>query len=157
MDRMKYRRIMLKLSGEALAKPGGHGLNHAVLLDVAKSIKAVVNEEIQVVVVVGGGNIWRFRDTTESGIERTASDALGMLATIMNSVGLRPRSGGGQAREAVRVPDVPGSDRETAPGDGPVGVQPLPGTASPHPCLQFRRPRESAEGGAGEEGGDVGT
>jgi len=80
---------MLKLSGEALAKPGGHGLNHAVLLDVAKSIKAVVNEEIQVVVVVGGGNIWRFRDTTESGIERTASDALGMLATIMNSVGLQ--------------------------------------------------------------------
>ncbi|MFA7681629.1 MAG: UMP kinase [Candidatus Peribacteraceae bacterium] len=86
---MKYKRIMLKISGEALARPGGYGLNQGVLLDVAKNIKSVADEGIQVVVVVGGGNIWRFRDTQESGIERTASDAMGMLATIMNSVGLQ--------------------------------------------------------------------
>lgn len=86
---MKFKRIMLKLSGEALSKPGGFGLNHTVLMDVAKSIKEVSGAGIQVVVVVGGGNIWRYRDTKESGIERTASDAMGMLATIMNSVGLQ--------------------------------------------------------------------
>lgn len=80
---------MLKLSGEALSKPGGFGLNHTVLIDVAKSIKEVADQGIQVAVVVGGGNIWRYRDTKESGIERTASDAMGMLATIMNSVGLQ--------------------------------------------------------------------
>ncbi|MBU2260048.1 UMP kinase [Patescibacteria group bacterium] len=89
MDKMKFKRIMLKLSGEALSKPGGFGLNHTVLMDVAKSIKEVSGAGIQVVVVVGGGNIWRYRDTKESGIERTASDAMGMLATIMNSVGLQ--------------------------------------------------------------------
>ncbi|MCF7844484.1 MAG: UMP kinase [Kiritimatiellales bacterium] len=80
---------MLKLSGEALSKPGGFGLNHTVLMEVAKSIKEVSDKGIQVVVVVGGGNIWRYRDTKDSGIERTASDAMGMLATIMNSVGLQ--------------------------------------------------------------------
>jgi uridylate kinase len=86
---MKYKRIMLKLSGEALSKPGGFGLNHDVLMEVAKSIKEVADEGIEVVVVCGGGNIWRYRDTKESGIERTSSDAMGMLATIMNSVGLQ--------------------------------------------------------------------
>lgn len=80
---------MLKLSGEALAKEGDFGLDHDVLMEVAGSIKAVADKDIQVAVVVGGGNIWRFRDTQESGIERTASDAMGMLATIMNSVGLQ--------------------------------------------------------------------
>lgn len=86
----KYKRIMLKLSGEALSKEGkGQGINQVVLLDVAKRIKEVAAEGIQVAVVVGGGNIWRYRDTTGSGIERTASDAMGMLATIMNSVALQ--------------------------------------------------------------------
>ncbi|MDD5025808.1 MAG: UMP kinase [Candidatus Peribacteraceae bacterium] len=86
---MTYKRIMLKLSGEALTKAGSFGLDHLILLDVAKSIKRVSDEGIQVVIVIGGGNIWRFRDTKDSGIERTASDAMGMLATIMNSVSLQ--------------------------------------------------------------------
>src|SRR3989339_2134896 len=89
METMTYKRIMLKLSGEALTKAGGFGLDHRVLLDVAKSIKRVSDEGIQVVIVIGGGNIWRFRDTKDSGIERTASEAMGMLATIMNSVSLQ--------------------------------------------------------------------
>lgn len=80
---------MLKLSGEALTTRDGFGLDHGVLLEVAKSIKEVSDKGIQVVIVIGGGNIWRYRDTTESGIERTASDAMGMLATIMNGVGLQ--------------------------------------------------------------------
>jgi uridylate kinase len=81
---------MLKLSGEAFSKPGkGQGINQEILLDVAKRITEVAKKGIQVVVVVGGGNIWRYRDTKGSGIERTVSDAMGMLATIMNSVALQ--------------------------------------------------------------------
>jgi len=86
---MKYKRIMLKLSGEALSKKDGFGLNHDVLIKIAKQIQEVSKKGIQVVIVIGGGNIWRYRDTKESGIERTASDAMGMLATIMNGVGLQ--------------------------------------------------------------------
>ncbi len=80
---------MLKLSGEAVTKEGQFGLDHETLLLIARKIKEVAEKGIQVVVVMGGGNIWRYRDTTESGIERTASDAIGMLATIMNSVALQ--------------------------------------------------------------------
>jgi len=80
---------MLKLSGEALSTPGGFGLDSTKLKEVAASIKRVSDEGIQLAIVVGGGNIWRYRDSKESGIERTASDAMGMLATIMNSVGLQ--------------------------------------------------------------------
>ena len=86
---MKYKRIMLKLSGEALSKKDGFGLNHDVLIKIAKQIQEVSKKGIQIVIVIGGGNIWRYRDTKESGIERTASDAMGMLATIMNGVGLQ--------------------------------------------------------------------
>lgn len=86
---MKYNRILLKLSGTALCKKGQSGIDHETLVGVAKSIKEVVDSGVQVVIVVGGGNIWRYRDTKESGIERTSSDAMGMLATIMNSVALQ--------------------------------------------------------------------
>src|SRR3989339_585376 len=86
---MSYKRIMLKLSGEALSKEGEQGIDHESVMDLAKEIQSVAKKGIQIVIVVGGGNIWRWRDTTESGIERTASDAIGMLATIMNSVALQ--------------------------------------------------------------------
>lgn len=86
---MKYKRVMLKISGEAMAGDKGFGVSHRVLLKVAQRLKEVADRKIQVVVVLGGGNIWRFRDTRDSGIERTASDAIGMLATIMNSVALQ--------------------------------------------------------------------
>jgi uridylate kinase len=86
---MKYKRIMLKLSGGALAGEKGFGVSHRTLLKVARRVKEVADERIQVAIVIGGGNIWRFRDTQDSGIERTASDAIGMLATIMNSVALQ--------------------------------------------------------------------
>lgn len=85
--RTRYRRVLLKISGEALAS--GFGFDYGKLHDVALQIKRVAAKGIQVVVVVGAGNIWRYRDTKESGIERTASDAMGMLATIMNGVALQ--------------------------------------------------------------------
>jgi uridylate kinase len=85
---MSYKRIMIKLSGEVFAGKNDYGIDHPSLHDIAKQI-AEVGTLTQVVVVVGGGNIWRYRDTKESGIERTASDAMGMLATVMNSVALQ--------------------------------------------------------------------
>ncbi len=84
---MKYKRVLLKISGEALAS--GFGFDYGKLHDIAAQVVAVRKAGIQVVIVVGAGNIWRFRDTTESGIERTVSDAMGMLATIMNAVALQ--------------------------------------------------------------------
>ena len=82
-----YKRVLLKISGEALAS--GFGFDYGKLHDIAAQVVKVRKANIQVVIVVGAGNIWRFRDTTESGIERTASDAMGMLATIMNAVALQ--------------------------------------------------------------------
>jgi uridylate kinase len=84
---MTYKRVLLKISGEALAS--GFGFDYGKLHDIAAQAVAVWKKGIEVVIVVGAGNIWRYRDTTESGIERTASDAMGMLATIMNAVALQ--------------------------------------------------------------------
>lgn len=99
---------MLKLSGELFARETGFGLGHDRLAEVATSIKEVCDAGIQVAVVVGGGNIWRFRDTKESGIERTASDAIGMLATIMNGVGLQSALEAlGQHSRVCSAVDVP--------------------------------------------------
>ncbi len=90
MTKTHYKRIMLKISGEALSNEGKEeGLHQPTLHAVAKRIAAVAKQGIEVVVVVGGGNIWRYRDTQESGIERTVSDAMGMLATIINAVALQ--------------------------------------------------------------------
>jgi len=86
---MKYNRIMLKISGEALAGDKGFGIHHSTLQKIAKRIQEVAEKKIQIAIVIGGGNIWRYRDTKESGIERTSSDAMGMLATVMNSVALQ--------------------------------------------------------------------
>ena len=86
---MTYKRIMLKLSGEVFSGNHEFGIHHAAFLDIAKQIVEVAKTGVQLVIVVGGGNIWRFRDTKESGIERTVSDAMGMLATVMNSVALQ--------------------------------------------------------------------
>lgn len=108
---MTYQRIMLKLSGEAFSKDGkGQGIHQPTLYAIAQDIAAVSKKGIQLVIVVGGGNIWRYRDTTDSGIERTASDTMGMLATIMNGVALQAalESMGSFCRVAssIQVPQV---------------------------------------------------
>lgn len=84
-----YKRIMLKLSGEVFAGSREFGIYKPTLYDIAKHIQEISEKGIQIVIVVGGGNIWRYRDTKESDIERTVSDSMGMLATIMNSVALQ--------------------------------------------------------------------
>jgi uridylate kinase len=86
---LPYQRVMLKLSGEVLANKTGEGIDPEAVLAIAKQVVAVHQQGIQVVVVNGAGNIWRYRDTKDAGIERTTSDYMGMLATIMNAVALQ--------------------------------------------------------------------
>jgi uridylate kinase len=105
-----YERIMLKLSGESLSGAGSFGLEKEALHRIAHEIVAVKKEGIEICITVGGGNIWRFRDQEESGIERTVSDAMGMLATIMNAVGLQAaiEDAGAESRvcSAIDVPQL---------------------------------------------------
>lgn len=84
-----YKRVMLKISGEVLGHKNGEGIDPESLEKIAKELVKVAKTGIEVVVVCGGGNIWRFRDTKKAGIERTTSDYMGMLATVMNGVALQ--------------------------------------------------------------------
>lgn len=77
-------RILLKLSGEALAGPKKTGFDEATVMEVAKQVKVLVEEGIQVGIVIGGGNFWRGR--TSENIDRTKADQIGMLATVMNCI-----------------------------------------------------------------------
>ncbi|MCM1507250.1 MAG: UMP kinase [Ruminococcus flavefaciens] len=82
----KYKRILLKLSGEALAGDKKTGLNFDIITDICKSIKKCVDEGVQVAVVVGGGNFWRGRSS--GAMDRTRADHIGMIATAMNALAL---------------------------------------------------------------------
>lgn len=80
----KYKRVLLKLSGEALAGPNKTGFNEATCIGVAKQVKELVDLGIEVGIVTGGGNFWRGR--TSENIDRTKADQIGMLATVMNCI-----------------------------------------------------------------------
>ena len=96
---MKYSRILLKLSGESLAGKGNRGINETVLKEYAAQIVAVVRENCEVAVVIGGGNIFRGSAGIESGFDRVKGDQMGMLATVINSLALESaiRKLGGKA------------------------------------------------------------
>jgi uridylate kinase len=81
-----YKRIMLKLSGEALAGTNGYGIDPAVADGIAKEIKRVYDDGVQIGIVLGGGNIFRGLAGAARGISRTAGDTVGMLATLINSL-----------------------------------------------------------------------
>ncbi|MBN2306912.1 UMP kinase [Candidatus Peregrinibacteria bacterium] len=89
MAQKKYKRVMLKISGEVLGDSRGEGIDTKALMKIAGEIADLNKHRIQAAVVIGGGNIWRYRDTKSSGIERTTSDYMGMMATIMNGVALQ--------------------------------------------------------------------
>ena len=94
---MRYSRILLKLSGEALSGKGNHGISNSVLKDYANQVIEVVNKGCEVAIVIGGGNIFRGLSGTDSGFDRVKGDQMGMLATIINSLALESaisRSGG---------------------------------------------------------------
>ena len=89
MSELKYKRIVLKLSGEALAGEKGFGINPPVIKKIAEEIKDVYNQGIQIAVVVGGGNMWRGEAGAEMGMERSQADYIGMLSTVMNGLALQ--------------------------------------------------------------------
>src|SRR5216110_705641 len=85
----KYRRILVKLSGEALGAVNGFGISAEAVLNMARQIQEVRELGVQVVVVLGGGNIFRGLAGSEKGIERATGDYMGMLATVINSLALQ--------------------------------------------------------------------
>jgi uridylate kinase len=85
-DIIKYKRILIKLSGEALAGDDQRGINYDVIVGICKSIKEIVLLGVETAIVVGGGNFWRGRDNDQ--MERTRADHMGMLATVMNSLAI---------------------------------------------------------------------
>lgn len=86
---MKYKRILLKLSGEALLGNKEFGIDPKRLADYADEIKSVVNDKVQVAIVIGGGNIYRGLQGSAEGMDRVQGDYMGMLATIINSLALQ--------------------------------------------------------------------
>jgi uridylate kinase len=86
---MKYKRILLKLSGESLMGDKQFGIDQAILDQYGKEIKQVVDKGIQVAIVVGGGNIFRGVQAESGGMERAQGDYMGMLATMINSMALQ--------------------------------------------------------------------
>ena len=89
MTTTKYKRVLLKLSGEAFRGEGNYGIDAATLTKVARQIKQVVEMGVGVAVVVGGGNIWRGAQAEKDGMDRVTADYAGMLATVINALALQ--------------------------------------------------------------------
>lgn len=85
---LKYRRILLKLSGEALAGPAGFGVDPERAEDIAMRVKDVHALGVDVAIVIGAGNLWRGRSGLDRGMDRATADYMGMLATVMNALAL---------------------------------------------------------------------
>ncbi len=82
----KYKRVLLKLSGESLAGKQGHGIDFDTVMEIVKPVRQLVDMGVEVAIVVGGGNIWRGRSSGQ--MDRTRADHMGMLATVINSLGV---------------------------------------------------------------------
>ncbi len=89
MEEPKYRRVILKLSGEALAGKQGFGIEQDMLLMVAEQVAEIRAMGVEVALVVGGGNIWRGIKGSDRGMDRATADYMGMLATVMNALALQ--------------------------------------------------------------------
>jgi len=85
---LKYRRILLKLSGEALAGPKGYGIDPERAEDIAQLVKDVHDLGVDIAIVIGAGNVWRGTSGLERGMDRATADYMGMLATVMNALAL---------------------------------------------------------------------
>ena len=86
---MKYKRILLKLSGESLMGTKGYGIDTEVLTSYASEVKKVIEAGVEVAIVIGGGNIYRGIEAAATGIDRVQGDHMGMLATVINSMALQ--------------------------------------------------------------------
>lgn len=89
MDKPIYKRVVLKLSGEALSGEKGYGIDQDVLNNIAEQIKELKEFNVEIAIVVGGGNIWRGEPASERGMDRATADYMGMLATVLNALALQ--------------------------------------------------------------------
>ncbi len=89
MSDIKYKRVVMKLSGEALAGDAGQGISPPEIRKVAEEIKEVHDLGVQIAIVVGGGNMWRGESGAQMGMERAQADYIGMLGTVMNALALQ--------------------------------------------------------------------
>ena len=87
MANIEYKRVMLKISGEALSGANGFGFDFDIVGRIAREVKTLVDMDVEVGLVVGGGNIWRGR--SGEGMDRTTADHMGMLATCINALALQ--------------------------------------------------------------------
>ena len=85
MANTKYKRVLLKLSGEAFGGESSYGIDIPTLARIAKQIKELTQMRVGVAIVVGGGNIWRGSEAEASGMDRVTADYAGMLATVINA------------------------------------------------------------------------
>ncbi|MFH1907033.1 MAG: UMP kinase [Chloroflexota bacterium] len=88
MPNLKYRRILLKLSGESLAGPDGFGIDPLQAEAIAGRVQEVYQMGVEVAIVIGAGNLWRGKQGLDRGMDRTTADYMGMLATVMNALAL---------------------------------------------------------------------
>ena len=95
---MKYNRVLLKLSGEALAGDDKTGINAHTVADIARQIKDAKDLGVEIAIVCGGGNLWRGKTGADMGMDRSSADYMGMLATVMNGLAVQ------NALEAIGVP-----------------------------------------------------
>src|SRR5699024_3713213 len=86
---IKYKRVIIKLSGEALAGKEGRGINPPEIRKVVEELKDVYDLGVEIAIVVGGGNMWRGEAGAQMGMERAQADYIGMLGTIMNALALQ--------------------------------------------------------------------
>ena len=98
ISKIKYKRVLLKLSGEVLLGNKLHGIDEKVVTFLAEEIKKVYKKKIQIGVVIGGGNIFRGTDAISVGIERTTADYMGMLGTVINALAIQ------NALEKISIP-----------------------------------------------------
>lgn len=89
MATIKYKRIMLKLSGEVLLGKSPFGIDQQVLHSLCEEIAEIRREGVAVILTIGGGNIWRYRSQKDTGLDRVTLDTMGMLATVMNGIGMQ--------------------------------------------------------------------
>ena len=95
---MKYKRILLKLSGEALLGKNSYGIDNDRLVEYAEEIKQIHKEGVEIAIVIGGGNIFRGLTGSKNGIDRVQADYMGMLATVINGLALQ------NALESIEIP-----------------------------------------------------
>jgi uridylate kinase len=87
--RLRYRRILLKLSGEAMQGAVKYGIDQSTVDSIARQVVSVARRDVQVGIVIGGGNIWRGEAAARSGMDRATADYMGMLATVINALALQ--------------------------------------------------------------------